>query len=346
MTTNQTDFTGYIKAIHPLGSAVSIVYRHYKNYDNPGIVSLWNTAMQGRGCCKTIKPFFLETQWFCKPWFDPKSLNLALDDELPVGKQIIGLSLAGFGANQERTGLDKSKGVTSLVLVHPNYRRIKIGSKLLQLAEAYLKERGTRDTRFGCTWDRFPYCWGMVGSICPAGVLKSMKEAHLFIQQQGYQPAERYEVYSRAMNQPVPFGDTRFPHLRRKYELRVNPRRTVHWFDEAMHGGMDSMAFELLETAIERPVAEIRAAEMTQFIEKTEPPQAGLYALSVKSDFRGQGLAKFLLAQTLQYLNDQLFQKVETVIPSDYTEAKRLFTSMGFTQVDEGISYAKTLAAV
>ena len=70
MTTNQTDFTGYIKAIHPLGSAVSIVYRHYKNYDNPGIVSLWNTAMQGRGCCKTIKPFFLETQWFCKPWFD------------------------------------------------------------------------------------------------------------------------------------------------------------------------------------------------------------------------------------------------------------------------------------
>ncbi len=343
--TNQTAFAGYINAIHSLGYAVSIVYRHYKNYDNPGIVSLWNTAMQMRGCCKTVKPFFLETQWFCKPWFDPQSLNLAMDDELPSGKQVVGLSLAGFGANQEGNALDKTKGVISLVLVHPDYRRKKLGHTLLKQAEDYLFKHGSCDVRFGYTWDRFPYCWGMVGSISPAGVLQSMIEAHQFIQQQGYTAAERYEVFTRTMNQPVPFGDPRFPHLRRKYELRVNPRRTIHWFDEAMHSGMDAMVFELLETSIERPVAEIRAAEMTHFIEKTEPPQAGLYSLSVKTDFRGQGLAKFLLAQTLQYLSDQLFQNVETVIPVEFTEAKRLFTGMGFTLSDQGISYAKTLAA-
>jgi ribosomal protein S18 acetylase RimI-like enzyme len=323
---------------------VAIVYRHYKNYDNPGIVALWNTSMQSRGCCKTVKPFFLETQWFCKPWFQPQSLSLALDEALPEKQQIVGLSLAGFGANADETGLDSSKGVISLVLVHPNYRRKKLGTELIRRAETFLKEAGSRDVRFGCNWDRYPYCWGMIGSISPAGVLQSMPEAHAFIQKHGYQSAEKFEIYSRALNTPVPFGDPRFPHLRRKFELRVNPRATKHWFDEAIHSGMETMVFELLETAIERPVASLRAAEMTQFIEKTEPPQAGLYALEVKTDFRGQGLAKFLLAQTLQHLSDQLFQNVETVIPSTFLEAQRLFTAMGFVRIDEGISYAKTLA--
>ena len=82
---------------------------------------------------------------------------------------------------------------------------------------------------------------------------------------------------------------------------------------------------------------------MTQFVGKSQPPQAGLYGLSVKPELRGQGLGKFLMAQTLQYLNDQLFQQVETVIPVENAEARSLLKSMGFTLIDEGTSYAKDL---
>ena len=55
---------------------------------------------------------------------------------------------------------------------------------------------------------------------------------------------------------------------------------------------------------------------------KSQPPQAGLYGLSVKPELRRQGLGKFLMAQTLQHLNDQLFQQVETVIPVENAEAR------------------------
>ena len=322
---------------------MAIHFRHYRNYDNPGLVSLWNTALNTRGCCKAIKPFFLELQWFCKPWFDAKGMTLALDDERPESQRIIGASLAGFGVGGDGKSLDRGKGVVSMLLVHPDYRKKRIATELLQQSEAYLKECGSADLRFGCTWDRFPYCWGMLGSISPAGVLHSMEPAHVFIQKHGYSAAEKYEVYSRAMKQPLPLGDTRFPQLRRKYELRIGPRKTISWLDEALHGGMDTMVFELLETALERPVAEVRAAEMTQFINKSQPPLAGLYGLTVKPELRGQGLGKYLMSQTIQHLSDQFYQNVETVIPQENNEARQLLKAMGFTMIDEGTSYAKVL---
>lgn len=322
---------------------MAIRYRNYRNYDNPGLVSLWNTSLTGRGCCKAIKPFFLELQWFCKPWFEARGMTLALDDARPENQQIIGASLAGFGKSDDGTSLDRHKGVVSLLMVHPDYRKQGVAAALLKQAEAYLRESGADDTRFGCTWDRYPYCWGMFGSISPVGILHSMEQAHSFIQKQGYIAAEQYEVYSRAMKQPLPLGDTRFPHLRRKYELRVGPRKTIGWLDEALHGAMETMVFELLETALERPVAEVRAAEMTQFINKSQPPLAGLYGLAVKPELRGQGLGKYLMAQTLQHLNDQFYQNVETVIPKESNEARQLLKAMGFTLLDEGTSYAKVL---
>jgi len=322
---------------------VSITFRPYKNYDTPSLVALWNVALTGRGCCKSLKPFFLEMQWFCKPWFDPRAMTLAFDDERPANQQLVGAVLAGFGCAPDRKSLDFKLGVVSMLLVHPDYRHKKLGATLLQKAEQYLIEKGTTDSRFGDNWTRYPYCWGMLGSISPAGVLKSMDGADQFIQSQGYAPRERYEIYGRAMNQAIPWGDPRFAHLRRKYELKVGPRQVSTSFDEALQGGLETMVFELLETAIDRPVAEVRAAEMTQFVGKSQPPQAGLYGLSVKPELRGQGLGKFLMAQTLQHLNDQLFQQVETVIPVENAEARSLLKSMGFLLIDEGTSYAKDL---
>lgn len=322
---------------------MSIHFRSYKNYDNPSVVALWNNALTGRGCCKSLKPMFLESQWFCKPWFDSQALTLAIDDERNEKNQLAGAVLCGFGAHADGRSLDFQKGVISLLLVHPNYRRKGLGKALLKQAEQYLVSKGTTDGRFGCNADRFPYCWGMLGSISPAGVLKSMEGGDSFIQSQGYVPQERYEIYTRPMNQAIPWGDPRFPHLRRKFELRVGPRKVTNWLDEALHGGMETMVFELLDTALERPVAEVRAAEMTPFVSKSQPPQAGLYGLKVKPELRRQGLAKFLMAQTLQHLNDQYFQHVETVIPAENSSARSLFQGLGFTMIDEGTSYAKDL---
>jgi ribosomal protein S18 acetylase RimI-like enzyme len=317
-----------------------IKYQTYKNTDTPALAALWNEAASARGCAVVTKPSVLETHLFAKPWFDPKGIILGVDS---AGNKVVGTVIAGFGASDNDQKVDPTRGVVALLMVHPDHRRKGIGRGLLQEAERYLVDRGTRDARVGTTWERTPYGWGIVGSSRPTGVLQSTAGAHEFLTACGYKQSEHYLVLDRDMARTVPLGDPRFPTLRRKYELRVGPRRVTTWLDEALQGAHESVVFELLELAIAKPVGELRAWDMGLFAVRTKVPQAGLYGFQIKEELRGQGLGKYLLCQSLQHLQEQMYGRTEVVIPAEREGAKRLFESVGFVWVDEGWSYAKEL---
>src|SRR5215471_15489924 len=99
---------------------------------------LWNQALTSRGCCAVPKPIVLEEQIFAKPWFDARGLMIAVDDQLPAAKQMVGAALAGFGPAAEGYRVDPTRGIISLVMVHPEYRQKGVGAELLSRAEAYL----------------------------------------------------------------------------------------------------------------------------------------------------------------------------------------------------------------
>jgi ribosomal protein S18 acetylase RimI-like enzyme len=58
-------------------------------------------------------------------------------------------------------------------------------------------------------------------------------------------------------------------------------------------------------------------------------------------EMRRQGLAKFLMAQILRYLQDQFFNLVEIQVQADNTAAIELLRGLGFEQVDAGHIYRK-----
>ena len=71
-------------------------------------------------------------------------------------------------------------------------------------------------------------------------------------------------------------------------------------------------------------------------------PSVGLIDLSVEEGLRRQGLAKLLLVNILQYLQDQYFAIVEAHVREANVPALNLYRALGFEQVDVGRSYRKT----
>jgi len=70
-------------------------------------------------------------------------------------------------------------------------------------------------------------------------------------------------------------------------------------------------------------------------------PTVGVVNVEVLADLRRQGLAKFLLANLLRYLQEQYFALVEMQTAERNQVAVKLCRSLGFEQVDFGRTYRR-----
>jgi len=322
--------------------SVGISYRYYRNQDAPALMHLWNQALQTRGCGLVPKPSALETHIFSKPWFDPRNVMLAFDEDT-ISNTLIGAAFAHFELATNPFDIKATHGTISLVMVHPRYRRQRIGSSLLNHVESYLAERHVSEIQAGSSPDRSPFLWGVVGGSAPTGVLQSDYGAEAFLLNHGYRPHERSVVLTRSLEKAVPMGDSRFPALRRRFSLRYHPRFITSWKEEAVEGSQEPIFFDLIETAVDRPIAQVRGWDMNLFSLRTKVAQAGLYGLHVNQEWRGLGLAKYLLCLVLQHLQEQLYGLVEAVVADENQKVRGLFERLGFSPSDKGCTYLKSI---
>jgi ribosomal protein S18 acetylase RimI-like enzyme len=81
--------------------------------------------------------------------------------------------------------------------------------------------------------------------------------------------------------------------------------------------------------------------EMDGFSARWNQPAVGILDLLIREDVRRQGLAKFLLAQMVRYLQEQFYGVAEVHCGEADDVAVKLYTGLGFEQVDTGRSYKK-----
>ena len=103
-----------------------IQYRPFRNDDPPHLVRIWNEAFPGRAAYLLRSSAPLDAWVFSKPYFDPAGLILAVDDGNPVG-----FVHAGFGPNEQQSGLDRRRGVMCILAVVPTHRKHGVGAGLL-----------------------------------------------------------------------------------------------------------------------------------------------------------------------------------------------------------------------
>jgi ribosomal protein S18 acetylase RimI-like enzyme len=316
---------------------VAVRYRTFRNPDPPALVRLWNASMSSRGTAflQGVMPF--EAYVLSKRYFDREGLFLAEENG-----SVIGCAHAGFGADESGQGLDTAQGVICMIMVMPQHRRRRIGHELLRMAEDYLRRCGAQTIVAGCRQPLAPFYWGLYGGSELSGFLRSDSHADLFFMTQGYTVQDTLLVFQRSLETPPAISDPRFAKTKRKYEAYVKPTPIVpHVCEEARHGPLEGLQFQLQEMATGKQVAQAKMWDMDLYAWRWHQAAAGLYDIEVQSGLRRQGLAKYLFAHMLRYLHDQFYTLVETHAQANNPAAVQLLQSLGFKQVDEGRVYVK-----
>jgi ribosomal protein S18 acetylase RimI-like enzyme len=313
-------------------------YRTFRNADPPALVALWNEALTRRGAVELRSHTPLENAVFNKPYFDPAGFIVAEDDD----GRMAGFAHAGFGPTDDLSALDSTRGVICAIAVRPGRRRTGIGSELLRRAEIYLHDRGATGVRAGPSRPDKPFYLGVYGGSNAPGFLRSDADIEPFLLKHGYRPDRRVNVFDRRLDTPLNIVDARFGALRKRYEGQALPQaRLGSWFRECVFGPLEPSEFRLDDKATGQTAARALFWEMTDYGWRWGAPPAGVLDVQVRNDLRRQGLGKFLLAQLLRHLQEQYFAVAEVQIPDGEDTAATLFRSLGFVQVDLGVSYVK-----
>ena len=316
-----------------------IVYRPCRNPDPPAVVEVWNECVVGRGGFPIRSAALLERWLFAKPYYQPADLQLAVDDE---SGRLVGLALSGFGPDDDGTCLDPRAGVVCAVLVRPAYRKRGIGRELLRRAEQALRDEGATDIRFGAQWPASPYLFGLYGGSNTPGVLASEADADGFLTKMGFVKAEAVGVFHRKLDAPLTLADTRFGHLRRRYEGQVLRAASVgSWWQECTWGTLEPVEIRMTDKLTGIPAARAVLWELEGFGWRWGFPSAGILDMQVRPDLRRQGLGKLLLTNVLRFLQDQFFAIAELQFPAGDAAGIALVSGLGFEPIDTGYVYRR-----
>ncbi|HTU93863.1 MAG TPA: GNAT family N-acetyltransferase [Gemmataceae bacterium] len=313
-----------------------IHYRTFRNTDPPGLVEVWNTAFTGRGAARLQGCSWTEFFLFSKSYFDPENLIIAQADG-----QIVGFAWAGFGPNESENALDAGSGVVCLIGVAPSHRRQGIGSELLRRAEAHLRSRGSNELFAGPMYPLNPYTFGLYGGSNSPGFLDSDPLARPFFEHHGYSIEHSCLVFQCPLMRALNIVDGRFAAHRLRYEINISPFQGTTWWQECILGPVELYEYRLKDKLTNRRAARALMWEMETYVPSWNAHAIGITDIVVSTEMRRHGLAKFLMAQMLRYLQDQFFNVVEMQVPADNTDAINLLRTLGFEQVDVGHVYRK-----
>ena len=313
--------------------------RPFRNDDPPGLVVLWNQSVTGRGSYPLHSPAPLERHIFSRPYFDPAGFLIAEDDG-----RMVGFVHAGFGARQDESAPDRTRGVVCAIAVLPSHRRRRMGSELLQKAEQYLAARGSKIVQAGAARPNNPFYFGLYGGSDSPGFLLSDAAAGPFLEFHGYRGVSTTFVLQRWLDRPVVVPDPRFAAVRRKYEMvDLSLTAVGSWWQECVLGLIEPTEFRLIEKLTGKAAARALAWSMDGYNDRWNVPAAGILDIQVRQDARRQGLAKFLMTQLLRNLKDRYVGIVEVQIPETNQAALGLFRGLGMEQADIGRVYRRDL---
>lgn len=314
-----------------------IHYRAFRNTDLPALADIWRSRAHERGLAQPMSAGLFDQLVLAKPYFDRQGLIVALDDDRPVG-----FVHAAFGPTEDESHVSHDLGVVCMLLVRPEYRRLGIGSELLQRSEAYLRRSGAKVLYAGGIRPLNPFYLGMYGGSELPGVLDSDAEAQRRYEAAGYRQVDRCLIFHRELASFRPVVNRQQMQIRRSTTVEVTfDRPSGTWWEACTVGWFNRTGFDLLSRQGGPPLASVTFWDMEPLASSWGVHAVGLTDLEVHPEHRRQGLATFLLSEAFRQLQQHQVALVEAQTMERNQAAIGLYESLGFELVNQGAVYRK-----
>lgn len=314
-----------------------VSYRPFLNGDVPAVVDIWRNHGPDPALAANISIDLFDKLVLSKPYFDREGLIMALK-----GQEVIGFVHAGFGPDPDELRIDVCRGVVSLLLLHADCEDLQVADGLLKQAEQYLKERGAEEI-FGIGFGNLcPFYLGLYGGCDLPGVLESDTVRQELFARNGYLNAGRILRYGRELEGYRPVMDRNTLLLRRNTRIEfVTDPPSRSWWDACTQGCLPQLEAVVRPVSGGPGIASVIFWDMQTLTGHSENRIMGLSSIRISDPERTASAAKYLLAESFRYLQQQGIGQVQGQCREDDSVLRPLLEATGFEQRDAGIILKK-----
>lgn len=313
-----------------------IEYRSFRNDDPHRLADVWRSADLGPAAMQPMTAALLEAAVFSKPYFDREGLVVAIHDG-----QMVGFAHAAFGPDGSQSAIDTSLGTTMLVVVASHAPLAEVGAGLLARCEDYLRRRGATTLLGGGSSAMRSFYLGLYGGADVPGILDSSPAMQDVFRQAGYGVEGRIAVLRRHLAGFRPPVNRLQLAIRRATTLRMidePPRRS--WWEAVTTSGLALRRYELVGEG-DALLGAATFWDVQPMAAAWGVTAAGLLHVGIEGGRRRQGLAHYLVAESLHHLAQEGVALVETHVAEDNPPALALFAKLGFEAAAHGTVFRK-----
>jgi GNAT superfamily N-acetyltransferase len=308
--------------------------RPFLNTDPPHLAEIWRSQPPQRGLVQPMSARLFEEHVFAKPYFDRFGLNVAIDDS----GRAVGFAHAAFGPSEDLSTLSTDMGAIMMLQAAPDQPFESVAAPLLEASEEYLRSRGATLLYAGGIYPLNAFYLGLYGGSELPGVLESDARLLAFYRSRGYGEIGRVQVMHRELADFRPAVDRLQMQIRRGYRIEAvldPPARS--WWEACTLGHADRTRFHLYPRTGDAAAASVSYWHVEPLASSWGVHAVGVMDLEVASGARRQGLATFLLGESLRQLQSHGVTLVEAQTMLSNEPALGLYRKLGFQPLEQGI---------
>lgn len=304
--------------------------RPFRNDDIPAITGLWNRGMPRFSVVVPVEPHELDAVLFSRVDFRKEDFLVAEGPE----NRLLGFVHVGHGPAEPggpSHRLDLEMGALAMLVVEPSQAQDELGQRLIEAAEARLRQVGTTVFYAGGMYPLNPFYWGLYGGSEFSGILETHDAFRQAVERAGYRTAATTEhLEYLLLGLPTSLPEPRLIALRRQTRLEVREDIVLdRWWDALAIGTARPTRFRLLDRQ-GNELAHALTWEMIGFDRVDGLNRAGLLDVRVPPEHRRKGHAKLLILEILRHLKDQQIEAVSVQTDAGNEPARRLYDRLGF----------------
>ncbi|WDI42040.1 hypothetical protein [Bremerella sp. P1] len=307
-----------------------IVVRPFLNSDPPKLVELWNHQPISRGLAQPMAVTLLEAQVLAKPYFQPKNLLIAEIEGKLAGMAHLVLS-GPLLPEDLRTGIAN----LPIVLAANIPEAAEVEDALIHAAEGLARETSATSILLGGTSDPGPFYFGLAKGSCNRGALVSDTRMIELAARHGFDRAQGWRVYSRALRGFRPPVDRNQIAARRSLNvMREDDPPFASYRDACIYMHQHRTRYSLIQKKDSQELAHLTVVQMEAFSHLRGVRMSGIVDMDSLNACT-QVQAQFFLAETLRQMTEEGTAVVETQVAADNEVLTQVVDTLGFEVIDE-----------